>query len=212
MRTFAKNIINYNHQYEYIMLLKIKQITISFFAILICNSVLSQKVDTIIFDKTGTITQGKPSVTDIITNNIDEDYLLQIAASAEKGSEHPLGEAIVKFAQDKNLELIKLDKYKSNTVQNHQNLFLLKEIKNKINYMSEQKKSLKLNTVTYINVKEEDINKIIELKSIEMKHREIDYSSVEIKTQQIVFKSSIEFYRDLKKYIKICPYCGNPIH
>lgn len=113
---------------------------------------------------------------------------------------------------DVNEELIRLNKHKSNTVQNHQNLFLLKEIKNKINYISEQKKSLKLNPVTHIKVGRDDIMKIIELKSIEMKHREIDYSSVEIKTQQIALKSSVEFYRDLRKYIKICPYCGNPIH
>ena len=74
---------------------------------------LAHKVDTVIFDKTGTITEGKPSVTDIIVNIIDKDYLLQIAASAEKESEHPLGEAIVKYAQEKNLEFIKLDKFKA---------------------------------------------------------------------------------------------------
>jgi len=63
------------------------------------------KIDTIIFDKTGTITEGKPEVTDIIAlNGISEEKLLQLTASAEKGSEHPLGEAIVKSAEQKNLE------------------------------------------------------------------------------------------------------------
>ena len=75
---------------------------------------LAHKVDTIIFDKTGTITQGKPTVTDIILNgNINENYLLQIAASSEKGSEHPLGEAIVKYAEDKNIELMKVKTFKA---------------------------------------------------------------------------------------------------
>src|SRR5699024_475165 len=56
----------------------------------------THKVQTIVFDKTGTITEGKPKVTDIITlNGIIETELLQLTASAEKGSEHPLGEAIV---------------------------------------------------------------------------------------------------------------------
>ncbi|MCL6570824.1 MAG: heavy metal translocating P-type ATPase [Bacillus sp. (in: Bacteria)] len=70
----------------------------------------AHKINTIVFDKTGTITEGKPKVTDVVvTIGITEDYLLQIAASAEKGSEHPLGEAIVKGAEEKGLELKKLD-------------------------------------------------------------------------------------------------------
>ena len=75
---------------------------------------LSHKIDTIIFDKTGTITEGKPQVTDIVvTNNVDKDYLLKIAASAEKGSEHPLGEAIVRFGEEKNIEFMKVEKFKA---------------------------------------------------------------------------------------------------
>jgi Cu+-exporting ATPase len=74
----------------------------------------SHKIKTIVFDKTGTITEGKPKVTDIITvNGINEDYLLQLAATAEKGSEHPLGEAIVKDAEAKQLELKKIDNFKA---------------------------------------------------------------------------------------------------
>ena len=73
---------------------------------------LAHKVDTVIFDKTGTITEGKPTVTDIITtNNIDENYLLQIASSAEKNSEHPLGEAIVKYGEKNNIEFKKVEKF-----------------------------------------------------------------------------------------------------
>ncbi|ADL51272.1 heavy metal translocating P-type ATPase [Clostridium cellulovorans] len=74
----------------------------------------SHKINTIVFDKTGTITEGKPVVTDVITaENIDEKYLLQLAASAEKGSEHPLGEAIVKGAEEMGLEILKLDFFKA---------------------------------------------------------------------------------------------------
>ncbi len=67
----------------------------------------THKIQTIVFDKTGTITEGKPEVTDIITiNGTDKQRLLQLAASAEKGSEHPLGEAIVKAAEKGNLEFL----------------------------------------------------------------------------------------------------------
>ena len=74
----------------------------------------AHKIQTIVFDKTGTLTEGKPKVTDIVTvEGIDEKYLLQIAASAEKGSEHPLGEAIVKGAEEKSLEFKKVDSFKA---------------------------------------------------------------------------------------------------
>ncbi|MBU3189622.1 heavy metal translocating P-type ATPase [Clostridium bowmanii] len=74
----------------------------------------AHKIQTIVFDKTGTLTEGKPKVTDIVTvEGISETYLLQIAASAEKGSEHPLGDAIVKGAQERSLELKKVDKFEA---------------------------------------------------------------------------------------------------
>lgn len=74
----------------------------------------THKIQTIVFDKTGTITEGKPKVTDIIaTNAITQDNILQLAASAEKGSEHPLGEAIVKGAEEKGLEFKKVDFFKA---------------------------------------------------------------------------------------------------
>jgi Cu+-exporting ATPase len=63
------------------------------------------QLTTVILDKTGTITQGRPAVTDVRRTNWQgtEDALLQMAASAEKGSEHPLGEAIVAEAQRREL-------------------------------------------------------------------------------------------------------------
>lgn len=74
----------------------------------------AHKIESIVLDKTGTITEGKPKVTDIITaEGIDQNDLLQLASSAEKRSEHPLGEAIVKGAEEKGLKLKKLDFFKA---------------------------------------------------------------------------------------------------
>ncbi|MDR7854987.1 heavy metal translocating P-type ATPase [Tissierella sp.] len=78
----------------------------------------AHKVQTIVFDKTGTITEGKPKVTDVVpTNGITEVELLQLTASAEKGSEHPLGESIVKDAEEKGLEFKKVDTF--NAIPGH---------------------------------------------------------------------------------------------
>ena len=74
---------------------------------------ITHKIDTIVFDKTGTITEGKPIVTDIITSTISEDELLAIAASSEKGSEHPLGEAIVKGAEERNIKFKEISNFKA---------------------------------------------------------------------------------------------------
>lgn len=65
----------------------------------------AHKIQVVVLDKTGTLTMGKPSVTDIITDGIGEDELLALAASAERGSEHPLGEAMVIAANDRGLTL-----------------------------------------------------------------------------------------------------------
>jgi ATPase, P-type (transporting), HAD superfamily, subfamily IC/heavy metal translocating P-type ATPase len=72
----------------------------------------AHKIETIVFDKTGTITEGKPVVTDIIeTNEWNSEDILRLAASAEKGSEHPLGEAIVSKAKELNLKLEEIDDF-----------------------------------------------------------------------------------------------------
>lgn len=74
----------------------------------------THKINTIVFDKTGTITEGKPEVTDIITtSNISRERLLQLAASGEKGSEHPLGEAIVRGAEKEKLEFLKVNNFEA---------------------------------------------------------------------------------------------------
>ena len=66
----------------------------------------SYKIQTVVLDKTGTLTRGKPVVTDIVAaDGAVEDELLRFAASAERGSEHPLGEAIVAAARERDLSL-----------------------------------------------------------------------------------------------------------
>jgi Cu+-exporting ATPase len=65
----------------------------------------AQKLDTIVFDKTGTLTKGEPSLTDVIAIKGAENEILKLAAVAEKGSEHPLGEAILKGAKERGIEI-----------------------------------------------------------------------------------------------------------
>ena len=77
----------------------------------------THKLSKLIFDKTGTITEGKPKVTDIVTTNLSEEQLLIYAASAEKGSEHPLGEAIVRAAIDRGYQLCELQSF--NAIPGH---------------------------------------------------------------------------------------------
>lgn len=72
----------------------------------------AHKIDTVILDKTGTITAGKPVVTDILPIKITENELLAFAAGLEKLSEHPLGEAIVAAAEAKQLVLTEAGNYK----------------------------------------------------------------------------------------------------
>jgi len=78
----------------------------------------AHKINTVVLDKTGTITEGKPQVTDIITyEDFDKEQLLALAASAEKGSEHPLGEAIVKEAENRNIEPFEVNSF--NAIPGH---------------------------------------------------------------------------------------------
>ncbi|MEO6062915.1 MAG: heavy metal translocating P-type ATPase [Thermoflexales bacterium] len=73
----------------------------------------TSKVHTIIFDKTGTLTKGEPSVTDVVVTGGDSSLLLRLAAIAEKNSEHPLGEAIVRGATTRGLDVIDADTFNS---------------------------------------------------------------------------------------------------
>lgn len=74
----------------------------------------AHKIKTVVLDKTGTITKGKPVLTDLkVYNNFDENEILQLAASAENNSEHPLAEAIVNGAKEKNVEFKQYDKFRA---------------------------------------------------------------------------------------------------
>lgn len=72
-------------------------------------------IKTVILDKTGTITKGKPELTDVISYGITEEEILTFAATAEKSSEHPLGEAIIKGAELRNLKVLETESFGSIT-------------------------------------------------------------------------------------------------
>ncbi len=74
------------------------------------------KLDTIVLDKTGTITEGKPTLADLVVlngDNMTKESLLKLAASVEQGSEHPLGKAIVREAKERNIELSAPENFQS---------------------------------------------------------------------------------------------------
>jgi len=74
----------------------------------------AHKIKTVVFDKTGTITKGKPVLTDLIAyGNYNENELLKIAASVENDSEHPLAEAIVNETKEKNIEIKPYEKFRA---------------------------------------------------------------------------------------------------
>lgn len=74
------------------------------------------KVDTLIVDKTGTLTEGKPKVTSLVTtSDMDEPTLLRLAASLEKASEHPLAAAIIAAAEERDIQLTKVASFESIT-------------------------------------------------------------------------------------------------
>ncbi len=72
------------------------------------------KVNAVVFDKTGTLTNGKPVVTDTLSlSEFDEDEVIEIAASLEKSSEHPLAEAIVNYAQEETIDTQEVEGFKA---------------------------------------------------------------------------------------------------
>ena len=78
----------------------------------------TSKITTMILDKTGTITEGKPTVTDIINfNDSDKVHVLKLAASLESGSEHPLAQAIVSYAENEDITIEKVSDFNAVTGQ-----------------------------------------------------------------------------------------------
>lgn len=116
---------------------------------------IAHHVQTVVMDKTGTITEGKPRVTDLVADGISEIELLRIAASAEKGSEHPLADAIVEEAKNLNLELYDVEEFETIPGQG-----LKATINNKKYYLG----NLRLLNERNINIKnfEEKSNKFAE--------------------------------------------------
>ncbi|MFH1393975.1 MAG: heavy metal translocating P-type ATPase [Candidatus Micrarchaeota archaeon] len=75
----------------------------------------AEKIDAIAFDKTGTITVGKPEISAIVPLGANEQEVLKIAYSLEKNSEHPLAESFVKFAEEKKLKALKVERFSAVT-------------------------------------------------------------------------------------------------
>ena len=74
-----------------------------------------EKVNVLIVDKTGTLTEGKPKLVSVIAKGIDEKEFLQLAASLERNSEHPLAESIVAGAEERKVELLPVENFESIT-------------------------------------------------------------------------------------------------
>lgn len=92
------------------------------------NLELLSKADTIILDKTGTITKGKPTVTEVIPLGISENELLKLAGTIENASSHPLAKAIVKYVKNKNIEADTLTSFESVSGQGLKAMYLNKEL------------------------------------------------------------------------------------
>jgi P-type Cu+ transporter len=76
---------------------------------------IMRKVDTLVVDKTGTLTEGKPKLVGVVADGVDEATLLRLAASLERGSEHPLAAAIVEGAAERKVELSEAEAFESVT-------------------------------------------------------------------------------------------------
>ena len=130
-------------------------------------------VDTVVFDKTGTLTKGKPEVTEVIPfNGYDETYVLQIASSSEVKSEHPIAQAIVKKAHEKNIAILEVSDFNSITGQgivakyNEQRILVVSpRSKNSIENNVENTIAAKSNSLQNTVIPKEPQSKIFELES-----------------------------------------------
>lgn len=120
-----------------------------------------EKVDTLVVDKTGTLTEGKPRVTKIVAEGLSEDDLLSFAASLEQPSEHPLAHAVVVAAQEKGLIIAKAEDFDSPTgkgvvgkVGGHAvalgNIKMMTELKVDVSHLEKQGNELRQDGATVI--------------------------------------------------------------
>ncbi|MEW6005076.1 MAG: heavy metal translocating P-type ATPase [Stygiobacter sp.] len=136
---------------------------------------VAQKISTIIFDKTGTLTEGNPIVKNIFNYDYDVNELLKLVASLEKNSEHPIAKAIVKYAQENNIEMLQPDYFKNlsgfgivGSVENKNlvigNLNLMKEFSIKLNLekTTNEFNDENSNSVIYVAI-ENDLKGIIQI-------------------------------------------------
>lgn len=147
---------------------------------------IAQNISTIIFDKTGTLTEGKPSINKVISINENDNELLQLTASLEKYSEHPIAKAIVNYASGKNINLLNVESFTNlsgfgiiGNVDNKNilvgSLSLLKEFSTKIEHAKEQIENINDIPSTKIFIAVEN-----ELKGIILLEDKIKSSSKEI--------------------------------
>ncbi len=73
----------------------------------------SSRIDTVVLDKTGTVTEGKPKVTDVISEGLEENEFLKIAAAIENASEHPLANSVVEYAKEKEIEILEPESFEA---------------------------------------------------------------------------------------------------
>jgi Cu+-exporting ATPase len=123
-----------------------------------------EKINTLVVDKTGTLTEGKPKLTTVkVQSDMSEDDLLRLAASLEQGSEHPLAEAIVDAAKERDLQLSSTDEFKAETGKGVKgktdgrniavgNLKLLKEMNIEVSGMAEKAEELRREGATAMYV------------------------------------------------------------
>ena len=112
----------------------------------------AEKKQTIVLDKTGTITKGKPALTNVVVlGNVEENELLRIAAAVEKGSEHPLAEAIVEGANNRGLQIPDINNFNSLTGRG-----VKAEVENKEIHLGNRKLMMEINVPVDILNKEAD--------------------------------------------------------
>ena len=160
---------------------------------------IAQKINMIVFDKTGTLTVGDPKITDIVSikSHYDEKHLLQIAASVEKNSEHPLAQSIVKEGNIRNLRLFEIADFKAHPGKGVTATFIPVGTKNK--------KTVAIGTRKLIEEKSINVNTLLKIESLEQKGKTTMIIAIDneivgiIALADVLKESSTEAVKKLKK-------------